>query len=31
MDKLSARGGGDYEEAIEIGLIHCNEAAKCKF
>jgi len=24
MDKISARGGDDYEEAIEIGLLHCN-------
>jgi len=24
MDKISASGGGDYEEAIEIGLLYCN-------
>jgi len=26
MDKISAKGGGDYAEAIEIGLLHCNRA-----
>ena len=25
MEKISAKGGGDYEEAIEIGLWHANQ------
>ena len=24
METICAKGGGDYEEAIEIGLLHCN-------
>lgn len=25
MSTISAKGGGDYEEAIEIGLWHANQ------
>ena len=25
MEKIVAEGGDDYEEAIEIGLFHCNK------
>jgi hypothetical protein len=25
MEKMVAKGGGDYEESIEIGLFHCNQ------
>jgi len=24
MEKMAAKGGDDYEESIEIGLLHCN-------
>ena len=30
MAKMTAKGGGDYEEAIEVGLWHCNQEAEAE-